>query len=64
MTAQVTFSIPGYQEYPKWKYLGANGVLVHTVHEEQALGADYADAPRDELPSAPNTGKRGKRDDA
>lgn len=47
MAKQVLTTISGYQEYPKYKYQGANGVLVNSAEEEGALGAGYADAPTD-----------------
>lgn len=57
MAEQVTTTIPGFQEYPKWKYKGAKGVLVNSADEEKALGDGYADAPTEEA-SAPEVDPR------
>lgn len=51
MAEQVVTTIEGYQEYPKWKYKGAKGVLVNSAAEEKALGKGYADAPTEEAPA-------------
>lgn len=55
MGSQVTNTIPGYQEFPKWKYQGGPGaagkaVLVNSVEEEAKLGDGWADAPSDVVP--------------
>ena len=38
-------------EYPKWKYRGADGVLVHSAEEEAALGDGWADQPSEVSPA-------------
>lgn len=52
MSKEVVTHIQGYQEFPKWKYRGSAGVLVHTEADEQALGSGYTDAPSGD-PAAP-----------
>ena len=34
-----------FEDYPKWKYDGMEGILVNDAEEEAALGSGYADAP-------------------
>jgi len=48
-----------FEEYPKWKYDGMEGILVADAEEETALGDGYTDAPStSEAP--PDRPKRGR----
>lgn len=49
MAEQVVTTIPGYQEYPKFKYQGTKGTLVNSKAEEDALGEGYTDAPTEDV---------------
>lgn len=50
--AKPATGIPTFQEFPKWKYKGAKGVIVNSADEEAALGEGYADAPTEEASAA------------
>lgn len=60
MSKQIN-AIPGYQEFPKWKYQGARGVVVNTADEEAALGDGYTDSPTEEAAPAPAADPRDAR---
>lgn len=42
-----------HQEFPKWKYQGAKGVLVNNAGEESALDEGFSDQPTAEPEAAP-----------